>query len=104
MNRGLDWMEQAACAERPGLPWTADAGTFPDVLADLMAEICAVCPVHAACDTYAADSVTAGFWAGTSRDADSPTRVEPHDVDDACDDEDPGEVEQPTLPFGDAAA
>lgn len=66
------WMAHAACAQAPGLPWTEDTGTFPDVLADIMTQTCATCPVHDACATYATDTpVTGGWWAGQDRDPDT---------------------------------
>lgn len=62
------WMEDAACRRMPDLPWLADKGTAPVVLGDLMAEVCAVCPVREACGTYATtERLSGGYWAGSHR-------------------------------------
>jgi hypothetical protein len=66
---GLDWMREAACSRFPHFPWTADTGTAPDVLVDLMREVCAGCPVADACAAYVQTAkVTGGWWAGEDRD------------------------------------
>ena len=66
---GLDWMSEAACARVPALPWSADTGTAPDVLVELMREVCAGCPVADACAAYVETAkVTGGWWAGEDRD------------------------------------
>lgn len=63
-----DWMEDAACRRIPDLPWTAERGTGPTVLADLMADICGICPVREACAEFVAtENVTGGYWAGAHR-------------------------------------
>lgn len=65
----LGWMSEAACIRVPGLPWTADTSTAPEVLVDLMREVCAACPILDACGSYAtAGHVTGGWWAGQDRD------------------------------------
>ena len=65
----LGWMREAACMRAPGLPWTADTGTAPDVLVDLMRDVCAACPVRVACVAFVeAEHVTGGWWAGQDRD------------------------------------
>lgn len=66
---GLDWMSDAACARLPDLPWLADTGTAPDVLVDIMREVCATCPVSADCSAYVDTArITGGWWAGEDRD------------------------------------
>ena len=63
------WMSHAACARFPDLPWTADTGTAPDVLVDIMREVCDQCPVRLACAAYVeAERITGGWWAGEDRD------------------------------------
>lgn len=58
-----DWMVNAACAPLAGLPWTHSRPHPRAVIA--MQEVCAACPVRAACEDYAiATDVTAGWWAG----------------------------------------
>ena len=65
----LDWMSDAACARCAALPWSADTGTAPDVLVDLMREVCAGCPVANACAAYVeTGNITGGWWAGEDRD------------------------------------
>lgn len=62
------WMSDAACRRIPDLPWTAEPGTAPVVLGDLMADVCAVCPVRSECAAFVADEdVTGGYWAGAHR-------------------------------------
>ena len=64
-----DWMSQAACARFPDLPWIADTNRAPDVLVDIMREICAGCPVANACAAYVDTArITGGWWAGKDRD------------------------------------
>jgi hypothetical protein len=64
-----DWMSDAACARIPHLPWTTDTHRAPDVLVDIMREVCAACPVAAACAAYVdTASITGGWWAGEDRD------------------------------------
>lgn len=62
---GLDWMTDAACVGS-GLPWTADPRTSHALIAAMRAT-CAACPALLACDGYAGEHATAGFWAGTWR-------------------------------------
>jgi hypothetical protein len=62
------WMREAACRRIPDLPWTADPGTAPVVLGDLMAEVCAACPVRSECAAFVTtEDVTGGYWAGAHR-------------------------------------
>lgn len=66
-----EWMSNGACAtpEHRGLPWTTDTDALPDVVIDMMREVCATCPVRLACAGYAmSQAVTGGWWAGTDRD------------------------------------
>ena len=64
----LRWSQHGACLHAPDLPWTADDPAPSDVAA--MAAVCGSCPVRLACAAYAiTQGVTAGFWAGASRDA-----------------------------------
>ena len=61
-----DWMTDAACVDRPELPWLADRPNPAQVRA--MALVCGVCPVRPECAAYVcAADVTAGFWAGRNR-------------------------------------
>jgi hypothetical protein len=80
---GLGWMADGTCVGS-GLSWTAEPGTYPAVLAAVMADACAACPVLDRCSDYAADHATAGFWAGSWRIH-------------------PGEPLQPELPLDDIA-
>ena len=70
MNRksfDTHWMRDASCARIPGLPWT-DSGKLPPLLVDLMAQTCAACPVLGECEEFVDRAeVTAGWWAGASR-------------------------------------
>ena len=62
-----DWMDRAACATAPQLPWTTHT-TPPPRTREVMRQICAVCPVFDECDRFAdASGATAGVWAGRSR-------------------------------------
>jgi hypothetical protein len=62
------WMADAACADVPGLPWIDSPRRVPTVLVELMAEICATCPVLERCAVFVDEAaITAGYWAGTSR-------------------------------------
>lgn len=64
-DRDAGWMRDAACVPLAWLPWTDPRPDPRDVLA--MHEVCAACPVRAACEDYAiATDVTAGWWAGRS--------------------------------------
>ena len=61
-----DWMTDAACVDRPSLPWLADHPS--DVEKRAMALVCGVCPVRPECADYVrAAEITAGFWAGRNR-------------------------------------
>jgi hypothetical protein len=64
------WMGEAACRRIPDLPWTAEPGTAPVVLGELMADVCAMCPVRDACTAYVdREPITGGYWAGAHRTA-----------------------------------
>ena len=61
-----DWMTDAACVDRPALPWLADRPNPVETRA--MALLCGVCPVRPECAAYVtAADITAGFWAGRNR-------------------------------------
>lgn len=67
-----EWMRDAACLGVPELPWTTDTDDLdrrgPAVLAEVMADTCATCPVRADCAAYAdANDICGGFWAGSDR-------------------------------------
>lgn len=63
-----EWMADASCTNVPGLPWIQNPRRVPDFLVEMMAEVCASCPVLNACEAFAEQAhITAGFWAGTSR-------------------------------------
>ena len=69
----IAWMRDGSCLSRGDLPWIADAEqtTAWDRLA--MGALCQGCPVLSDCAGYASrEEVTAGFWAGRHRDADTP--------------------------------
>ena len=69
-----EWMRDAACRRIPDLPWTADKGTAPVVLGELMADVCAMCPVRDACAAFVVEAdVTGGYWAGRHRNVDNLT-------------------------------
>ena len=64
------WMQQAACADSPELPWIEEHKQTRGYPRRVMAGICAQCPVLTECDQYASTStVQAGFWAGRARTA-----------------------------------
>jgi len=68
------WMVDAACADRPELRWITDTADLVDGEADVMAAVCATCPVRAACLAYVrASGVAGGTWAGRDRDPHAPT-------------------------------
>lgn len=78
------WMRDAACVDIPGLPWIENPNHIPAVLAEVMAQTCAACPVLTRCEEFVEEAaVTAGFWAGRSRagknvaDYHAPTRTTP---------------------------
>ncbi len=61
------WMVDAACIGHAALPWTENPTRVPGVLVDLMADVCASCPVRRECAAYVVDArITAGWWAGRS--------------------------------------
>jgi Transcription factor WhiB len=69
----VSWMSRGGCIARSDLPWIADPEqtTGPDRLA--MAALCENCPVLSDCAGYASrQKVTAGFWATSHRDPDTP--------------------------------
>ena len=62
-----EWMVDASCARFWGMPWT-ETGRVPALMAELMAETCAACPVLEVCERFVQDAeITAGWWAGSSR-------------------------------------
>lgn len=64
------WMAQAACRDRPELPWTHDVDALPRVkgVAARMRAVCNGCPVRAECADFAVTTeATGGFWAGRWR-------------------------------------
>lgn len=64
------WMQQAACADCPELPWIEEHKQTRGYPRRVMAGFCAQCPVLTECDQYASTStVQAGFWAGRARTA-----------------------------------
>ena len=68
--RPLDaaWMVDAACAGIPGLPWIENPRRVPGFVVGQMSEVCSRCPVLDECAGFADKAhVTAGFWAGHSR-------------------------------------
>ncbi|MGL5857879.1 MAG: WhiB family transcriptional regulator [Angustibacter sp.] len=63
------WVERAACASRPDLPWIDDAHRVDADARAAMAGLCASCPVAAQCRAFADHTkANAGWWAGTHRD------------------------------------
>jgi hypothetical protein len=67
------WMADAACVQIPGLPWIDNPHRVPVFVWELMAEVCASCPVLDRCREFVAEAeIIAGYWAGESRN-----RVEP---------------------------
>lgn len=71
------WVDQAACADRPDLPWITDAEQIARADQDAMQAVCARCPVLTRCRD-AADRLhaSAGYWAGNHRDTTDPVLVE----------------------------
>ena len=68
-TRDTDWMQAAACADRPRLPWLNDAEDVQPWNRLVMAAICDACPVRARCTSFVTDAeVTGGFWAGAHRE------------------------------------
>ncbi|WP_426563799.1 WhiB family transcriptional regulator [Angustibacter sp. McL0619] len=63
------WVNKAACADLPQLPWTSDSDLVSQAEQDEMTSVCSECPVRARC-AAAADryEATAGFWGGLQRD------------------------------------
>jgi hypothetical protein len=77
-----DWLRSAACATRPGLPWTEDTDTVPEVAVEQMKAVCMACPVRSLCDLYVvALDVSGGFWAGRDRDPELPDRLAAQSVE-----------------------
>lgn len=69
--RPLDttWIASATCGRLPSLPWTDNPQRVPEVVLEIMRGVCARCPVLEDCAAFVEDGhVTAGFWAGSSRD------------------------------------
>lgn len=63
------WMEHAACASKPYLPWTAEPHEVSPFQHAAMSTTCEGCPVIRFCrDSANARHVDAGYWAGIPRD------------------------------------
>jgi len=63
-----DWIADAACAQFPALPWIERPGRVPQPARELMEKVCSACPVLVACEDFTHRAhITAGFWAGASR-------------------------------------
>jgi hypothetical protein len=61
------WMARASCVGHTALPWTENLSRVPEVLVDIMRDLCDACPVRAECAAYAVEvEITAGWWAGRS--------------------------------------
>jgi hypothetical protein len=61
------WMAKASCVGHTALPWTENLSHVPEVLIDIMHDLCASCPVRAECAAFAVEvGITAGWWAGRS--------------------------------------
>ena len=61
------WMAKASCVGHTALPWTENLSRVPEVLVDIMRDLCDSCPVRAECAAYAVEvGITAGWWAGRS--------------------------------------
>lgn len=55
----------AACREYPALPWTETPGTYPDVVEDMMVDVCHACPARGLCVTAVAQGkAVGGIWGG----------------------------------------
>ena len=68
-GRAASWMDRAACANRPDLPWTLDAADVTPWQAASMRAVCDACPVLFDCLAAVDDlDVTGGWWAGNDRD------------------------------------
>ncbi len=74
----LTWMDTAACTrpEHHPLPWLAEPDQLsPDEL-DRLRQVCAGCPVAAACAEYAARlRVRTGFWSAAHRGTGEPVQL-----------------------------
>jgi hypothetical protein len=72
-----EWMRHGDCLGRAaGLPWTTDEADLPEVVADMIREACAQCPVRLACMAYAdRRNMVGGWWAGQDRDPESPSNL-----------------------------
>ena len=70
------WMRDAACVDRPDLPWTTDINSLRPVHVRAMGRVCGGCPVRNNCAAYAVEAgVTGGFPTGTDRDLLAPRRL-----------------------------
>lgn len=64
-----NWMREAAYRRIPDLPWTAEPGTAPVMLGELMADVCRVCPVRAECAAFVdVEDIAGGYWTGHHRE------------------------------------
>ena len=63
------WLDSAACADEPDLPWTADAAAVSAADFVAMGAVCETCPVLGSCRVAVSEwDVTAGWWAGSNRE------------------------------------
>lgn len=61
------WMARGACVEHPGLPWTDTLNHVPEVLVEVMRDLCDGCLVRDECAAFVIEAeVTTGWWAGRS--------------------------------------
>lgn len=61
------WMAPGACVGHSALPWTENLSHVPEILIDIMRNLCAGCPVRDQCAAFAVEAeITAGWWAGRS--------------------------------------
>ena len=58
-----DW-SGAACADQPHLPWVPATPAGEDAVVSALAQVCADCPIRAACLAWALDCGEVGIWGG----------------------------------------
>ncbi len=58
-----DWTG-AACVDHQHLPWAPDTPAAEAAVVKTLADICADCPVRAACAAWAIDAGVVGIWGG----------------------------------------